>query len=109
MYSMPGKIPFVKKFVVDVTTAPDLEIKLDGNILVLSNGQYEIIDDNQTHTHTHTHKAPVVIRTSTNDEPWHHVPIPSTARVDEIVLGIVLKECPQFRLLHNLRIVFQRV
>jgi len=52
MYSMPGKIPFVKKFVVDVTTSPDLEIKLDGNILVLTNGQYEIIDDNQTHTLT---------------------------------------------------------
>lgn len=52
MYSMPGKIPFVKKFVVDVTTSPDLEIKLDGNILVLTNGQYEIIDDTQTHTLT---------------------------------------------------------
>jgi hypothetical protein len=47
---MPGKIPFVKKFVVDVTISPDLEIKLDGNILVLTDGQYEIIDDNQTHT-----------------------------------------------------------
>jgi len=52
MYSMPGKIPFVKKFVVDVTTLPDLEIKLDGNILVLTDGQYEIIDDNQSHTLT---------------------------------------------------------
>ena len=52
MYSMPGKNPFVKKFAVDVTTSPDLEIKLDGNILVLSDGQYEIIDDNQTHTLT---------------------------------------------------------
>ena len=50
MYSMPGKIPFVQKFVVDVITSPDLEIKLDGNILVLTDGQYEIIDDNQTHT-----------------------------------------------------------
>jgi hypothetical protein len=47
---MPGKIPFVQKFVVDVITSPDLEIKLDGNILVLTDGQYEIIDDNQTHT-----------------------------------------------------------
>ena len=52
MYSMPGKIPFVKKFVFDVTISPDLEIKLDGNILVLTDGQYEIIDDNQTHTLT---------------------------------------------------------
>ena len=52
MYSMPGKIPFVKKFVVDVTMSPDLEIKLDGNILEHNNGQYEIIDDNQTHTLT---------------------------------------------------------
>ena len=52
MYSMPGKIPFVKKFVVDVTTSPDLEMKLDGNVLVYANGQYEIIDDNQTHTLT---------------------------------------------------------
>ena len=52
MYSMPGKIPFVKKFVVDVTTVPDLEMKLDGNVLVYANGQYEIIDDNQTHTLT---------------------------------------------------------
>jgi len=52
MYSMPGKIPFVKKFVVDVTTSPDLEIKLDGNILVLTDRQYEIIDDNQSHTLT---------------------------------------------------------
>ena len=50
MYSMPGKIPFVQKFVVDVITSPDLEIKLDGNILVLTDGQYEIIDDNQSHT-----------------------------------------------------------
>ena len=52
MYSMPGKIPFVQKFVVDVITSPDLEIKLDGNILVLTDEQYEIIDDNQTHTLT---------------------------------------------------------
>ena len=52
MYSMPGKIPFVKKFVVDVTMSPDLEIKLDGNILEHTNGQYEIIDDTQTHTLT---------------------------------------------------------
>jgi hypothetical protein len=49
---MPGKIPFVQKFVVDVITSPDLEIKLDGNILVLTDEQYEIIDDNQTHTLT---------------------------------------------------------
>ena len=49
---MPGKIPFVKKFVVDVTTSPDLEIKLDGNVLVLSDGQYEILDDTETHTLT---------------------------------------------------------
>ena len=33
MYSMPGKIPFVKKFVVDVTMSPELEIKLDVSIL----------------------------------------------------------------------------
>jgi hypothetical protein len=46
---MPGKIPFVKKFVVDVTTSPDLEIKLDGNIFAHTRGQAEIIDDNQTH------------------------------------------------------------
>lgn len=52
MYSMPGKIPFVKKFVVNVTVSPDLEIKLDDNILVHTNGQYEIIDDTQTHTLT---------------------------------------------------------
>lgn len=52
MYSMPGKILFVKKFVVDITSSPDLEIKLDGNVLVHSNGQYEIIDDTQTHTLT---------------------------------------------------------
>jgi hypothetical protein len=45
---MPGKIPFVKKFVVDVTIVPDLEIKLDGNVLT-HNGQFEIIDDNETH------------------------------------------------------------
>jgi hypothetical protein len=49
---MPGKIPFVKKFVVEVTTSPDLEIKLDDNILAHTNGQYEIVDDNQTHTLT---------------------------------------------------------
>ena len=52
MYSMPGKIPFVKKFVVDVTISPDLEIKLDGNVLVHSNGQFEMIDDTETHTLT---------------------------------------------------------
>ena len=52
MYSMPGKIPFVKKFVVDVTMSPDLEIKLDDNILEHTNGQYEIIDDTQIHTLT---------------------------------------------------------
>jgi len=49
MYSMPGKIPFVKKFVVDVTMSPDLEIKLDGNILEHTNGQIEILDDTETH------------------------------------------------------------
>jgi hypothetical protein len=49
---MPGKIPFVKKFVVDVTTSPDLEIKLDGNVLEHSNGQFEMIDDTETHTLT---------------------------------------------------------
>ena len=52
MYSMPGKIPFVKKFVVDVNTSPDLEIKLDGNVLVYANGQFEILDDTETHTLT---------------------------------------------------------
>lgn len=52
MYSMPGKIPFVKKFVVNVIMSPDLEIKLDGNILEHTNGQCEIIDDAQTHTLT---------------------------------------------------------
>ncbi len=52
MYSMPGKILFVKKFVVDVTMSPNLEIKLDGNIIEHTNGQYEIIDDTQTHTLT---------------------------------------------------------
>ena len=52
MYSMPGKIPFVKKFIIDVTMSPDLKIKLDGSIFEHTNGQYEIIDDNQPHTLT---------------------------------------------------------
>ena len=47
-------IPFIKDKlgIKPPTMSPELEIKLDDNILEHTNGQYEIIDDTQTHTLT---------------------------------------------------------
>lgn len=50
MYSMPGKISFVKKMTIDVTPVDDLEIIVDGNNISHINGHCEIIDDTTTHT-----------------------------------------------------------
>lgn len=52
MYSMPGKIAFVKKAKIFVLPT-DIEVRLDDNVINHDNGQFDIVDEpNAGHTLT---------------------------------------------------------